>query len=150
MGLQTERQPVTTRMSRYLWPGDEVSGQALLSEGGLRESSLAIPFVLSALSLFTILVRSALARVSPSTGGERDRIAGGRAHRPGAKAGPRECAARGGVAIHRYRLLRLVVCLTLVCLNAFTSVDRIQLGVLGAYVRGNLTAYQPDPDNESL
>jgi len=138
----------------YLWPGDEVSAQDLLSEdtdlaagytghtehgGGLRESSLAVPLALSAVSLFTILIRSALGRVSYSTKGEREGITVGHAHRHGTKAGPRECAARGGVAIFGYRLLRLVVCLALVRLNAFTFVDRVQLGMLGVYVRGKFT-----------
>jgi len=138
----------------YLWPGGESSAQTLLSEspdlavgdtghtehgGGLWESSLAIPIVLSVASLSTLLIRYTLARASSSTKGERDGIAGGHAHRPSTKAGPRERGvARGGVAILRYRLLRVVTCLALVLLNAFTFVDRIQVGVLGTYVRGNL------------
>ena len=161
---ETKRQS-TTEMSPqiegYLWPGDEVSAHLLLSEGsglaagstghtehggGLRESSLAIPLILSAVSLFTILIRSAPARVSSSTKGERDGIASGRAHRPGTKAESRDCAVRGEAAILRFRLLRLVACLALVWLNAFTFTDRIQLGVFGTYVRGNLTrAYTRRP-----
>ena len=147
----------------YLWPGDELSAQVLLSEGpdlaasdaghtehghGLLESSLAIPLVLSAVSLFTLLIRSGLVRVSSSTKGEGGGIVDDHTHRPGAKARPTESVARGRVAILRFRLLRLAACLVLVWLNAFTFVGRIRLGVLGTYVRGDLPRAYTDPDDE--
>ena len=135
-----------------LWSGGDIAEQVLLSitgltvgdtgheRSGLRESSLVVPFVLSAASLLNILARSTLARVSLTAKGGRGQVVDSHGYRPSAKAGSREHVAREGADIFRYRLLRFVVCLALVWLSAITFGDRIciQLGVLRVYVRGHL------------
>jgi len=55
--------------------GRTVGDTGHAEHGGLRESSLAIPLVLSVVSLFTILIRSALAHVLMK--GRRGEIADG-------------------------------------------------------------------------